>query len=104
MYFKEVDIFPKRYCGSLWVNWLQSYKLSKLEDDPIVQESNPGRTCVVRLGPGAEFFVKPPTLTACNFASCLLYIVSIQRSSRISSTGFAHSNRPHLHWAYSLGV
>ena len=21
---KEVQIFPKRYCGSLWVNWLQS--------------------------------------------------------------------------------
>ena len=37
------------------------------KDDPIVRESNPGRTRVVQLGPGAEFFVKPPTLTACNF-------------------------------------
>ena len=38
------------------------------KDDPnIVRESNLGRTRVVRLGPGAEFFVKPPTLTACNF-------------------------------------
>ena len=67
MYVKEVKIFPKRYCRSLYVNWLQSYKLSKLEDDPIIQESNPGRIHVVRLGPGAEFFVKPPTLTASNF-------------------------------------
>ena len=38
-----------------------------MDDDPIVLESNPGRTRVVRLGPEAEFFVKPPTLTACNF-------------------------------------
>ena len=67
MFVKEVEIFPKRFCGYLYVNWLQGYKLSKLEDDPIVWESNPGRTRVVRLGPGAEFFVKPPTLTACNF-------------------------------------
>ena len=34
VYVREVQIFPKRYCGSLQVNWLQSYKLSKLEDDP----------------------------------------------------------------------
>ena len=40
---------------------MQSYKLSKLEVDPIVQESN--------LGPGAEFFVRPPTLTACIFGA-----------------------------------
>ena len=40
---------------------------SKLEDDPTVQESNLGQTRVVRLGPGTEFFVKPPILTACNF-------------------------------------
>ena len=56
----------------LWVsvvNWLQSYNLSKLEDDPIVQESNPGRNRVVRLGQRAESFVKPQTLTACNFAA-----------------------------------
>ena len=37
------------------------------KDDRIVQGSNPGRTRVVRLGSGAEFFVQPPTLTACNF-------------------------------------
>ena len=57
---------------SIWkVNWLQSYKLPKLEDDPIVQESNPGRTRVVRGGPGGRIFFKPPTLTACNFdTSC----------------------------------
>ena len=67
MLVREVEIFPKRYCGSLQDNWLQSYKLSNLEDDPIIRELNPGRTRVIRLGPGAEFFVKPPTLTACNF-------------------------------------
>ena len=64
---KEVEIFPKRYCGSLYVNWLQSYKLSKLEDDPIVWELNLGRTPVVRGGPDGRIFFKPPTLTACNF-------------------------------------
>ena len=46
-----------------------NYNLSNLEDDPIVWESYPGRTRVVRLEPGAEFFVKPPTLTACIFAA-----------------------------------
>ena len=68
-FVKEVEIFLKRYCGSLYFNWLQSYKLSKLEDDPIIWELNLGRTRVVRIGPGGEFFVKPPTLTACNFAA-----------------------------------
>ena len=51
VFVSEVEIFPKRYCGFLLVNWLQNYKLSKLEDDPIVQESNPGHTRVVRDGP-----------------------------------------------------
>ena len=44
---------------------------------------NPGRTRVVRLGPGAEFFVKPPTLTACNFEaskSTETYSISLERS------------------------
>ena len=67
MFVKEVKIFLKRYCGSLLVNWLQNYKLSKLEDDPIVQESKLGRTRVVRGGPVGRIFFKPPTLTACNF-------------------------------------
>ena len=38
-------------------------------DDPIALESNPGRTRVVQLGSGAEFFVNPPFLTACNFGA-----------------------------------
>ena len=67
VFVKEVELFPKRYCGSLKVDWLQSYKLPKLEDDPIFQELNLGRTHVVRGGPGGRIFLKPPTLTACNF-------------------------------------
>ena len=46
-----------------------NYKLLKLEDDPIVQESNLGRNHLVRHGPGAEFFVKPPTSTPCDFVA-----------------------------------
>ena len=41
--------------------------LSNVEDDPIIWGLNLSRTRVVRLGLGAEFFVKPPTLTAYNF-------------------------------------
>ena len=67
VFVKEVEIFPKMYCGSLKFNWLQNYKVSKLEDYPIVRESNPGRTRVVRGGPDGRIFFKPPTLTACNF-------------------------------------
>ena len=67
LFVKEAKIFPKKYCGSLYVHWLQSYKLSKLEDDPIVRVSNPGRTRVVRDGPVGRIFFKPPTLTAFNF-------------------------------------
>ena len=29
--FKEFQIFPKRYCGTFWVEGLQSCKISKLE-------------------------------------------------------------------------
>ena len=67
VFVKEVKIFLKRYCGSLQVNWCQSFKLSKLEDDPIIWESNPSRTHVLRGGPDGRIFFKPPTLTACNF-------------------------------------
>ena len=67
MFVKELEIFLKRYSGSLYVNRLQSYKLPKLEDDPITWESNAGRTRVVRGGPVGRIFFKPPTLTACNF-------------------------------------
>ena len=52
VFVREVKIVPKRYSGSLLVNWLQSYKLSKLEEDPIVRESKLGCTRVVRGGPG----------------------------------------------------
>ena len=41
----------------------------KLEDDLIVQESNPGCTRVVRGGPRGRIFFRSPTLTACNFAA-----------------------------------
>ena len=71
-FVKEVEIFPNRYCGSLQVNWMQSCKLSKMEDDPIVRESNLGRTRVVRGGPAGRIFFKPPSLTACNFDALLL--------------------------------
>ena len=33
---KQVYIFLKRYCGSLWVKVKQSYKLSSLEFDKIL--------------------------------------------------------------------
>ena len=66
MLFKKVEIFPKRFCVSLYVNWLQIYKLSKLEDDPIVQESNLGRTHVVGGGPDGRISLKLLTLKACN--------------------------------------
>ena len=66
MFVKEVEIFPKRYCGSLKVNWRQNYKL---EDDPVVRVSNLGRTRVVRGGPGGRIFLKPPNVTACNFGA-----------------------------------
>ena len=54
-------------CLARLVNWLQSCKLSKLENDPIVRELNLGRTCVARGGPAGRIVFKPPTLTACNF-------------------------------------
>ena len=62
-------IFQKRCCGSLLVNWLQSYKLPKLEDDPIALESNPGCARVVRGGLGGRILFKPPNVTACNFVA-----------------------------------
>ena len=67
VFVKEVEFFPKRYCGCLQVNWLQNYKLLKLEDDPINRKLNPSRTRVLQGGPDGRIFFKPPSLTACNF-------------------------------------
>ena len=64
----------------------------KLEDDPIVKKSNPGRTCVVRDGPGGRMFFKSPTNS-----------ISIERTKRIFNTICALSKRPHLHRAYVIG-
>ena len=53
---EKVKIIPKRYFGFLFINWLQSYKLSKLEDVPIIQKSTSGHldSCCA-----AEFFSHP---------------------------------------------
>ena len=51
-FVREVEIFPK------------SYKLSNLEDDPIVWELNQGQIRVVRVRLGGRIFFKSPTLTA----------------------------------------
>ena len=53
----------------MYVKGLQNYKLSKLEGDLIVRESNPGRTRVVGGGPRGRIFFRSPTLTACSFAA-----------------------------------
>ena len=68
-FVKEVQVFPKSYCGSLYVNWLQSYKLSKLEvwkkfclPAPIKPHTDsPSWT------PGQQDH--PSFLTACNFVA-----------------------------------
>ena len=94
VFVKEVEIFPKRHCGALSVNWLQSFKLSKLEDNPIVQESNPGRTRVFRGGPVGRISFKPPTLTACNFDASQLtetHNTSLERSLNLI-------NKPKFNW------
>ena len=69
VFVREVKIVPKRYSGSLLVNWLQSYKLSKLKDDLIIRESNTCSTRVVRGGPRSRIFFRSPTLRACSFAA-----------------------------------
>jgi len=66
---EKAQIPPKRHRRRPQVNWLQSHKLSKLEDDLIVRESNPGRTRVVRGGPRGRIFFRSPTLTACTSAA-----------------------------------
>ena len=42
-----------------------------MEDDPVIEESNPGRMRVVRGGLDGRIFFKPQTLTACNFDTSL---------------------------------
>ena len=56
----------------LWVSVdqrQQIYMLSKLKDDLIICESNPGCTCVARGGLRGRIFFRSPTLTACSFAA-----------------------------------
>ena len=67
----------------------------------------------------ADFFVRPPTLTAGNFEAiwpkdlkfsaikdlnCLKKYAKYQEASSILKMGFALSKRPHLHGAYVVTV
>ena len=63
VYLERVEIFSKRFCGPLKVNWLQSLKLSKMEVWKRFCH-NLGLTWAEQ-----HNFFKPPTLTACNFAA-----------------------------------
>ena len=55
LYFEKIKIIPKRYFGSLWVSWLQSYKLSKLEVLKDFYHSASSLTCLPR-AEGQNFF------------------------------------------------
>ena len=69
LYVKKVEIFQKRYCECLWVKGMQSCGLSNFENDLIIQDSNLGCTCLVRVRQRYMIFFRSPTLTACNFAA-----------------------------------
>ena len=81
------------------------------------QASNPGRLLRVGPGPVGRLFLRPPTLTASNFAALwptepiftefkVLILFSTvskdQKASSILKVGFALSKWPHLHRAYVI--
>ena len=81
------------------------------------QGSNPGRLLWVGPGPVGRLFLRPPTLTASNFAALwptepiftafkVLILFSTvskdQKASSILKVGFALSKWPHLHRAYVI--
>ena len=107
----------------------QSYQLLKLGSqkkvchpapaplEPVSQGSNPGRLLWVGPGPVGRHFLRPPTLTASNFAALwptepiftafkVLILFSTvskdQKASSILKVGFALSKWPHLHRAYVI--
>ena len=83
------------------------------------QGSNPGRLLWVGPGPVGRLFLRPPTLTASNFAALwptepiftafkvLILFSTVSKDQKASSNlkvGFALSKWPHFHSAYVIGV
>ena len=78
----------------------------------------PGQTGWLGPGPAGRLFLRPPTLTAGNFAALwptdpkflalknlnpFETVSKVQKTSSISRVGFALSKWPHLHRAYVVG-
>ena len=81
--------------------------------------SNPGRLADWGRGQMADFFSRPPTLTASNFAALwptnpkfsalknlnpFSTVFKVQEAGSILKVGFAFSKWPHLHRAYQVRV
>ena len=116
-FFKKFRCFNAENLGSVgqWAAKLPAIKLSEWLDRD--RESNPSRLADWGRGRPADFFLRPPTLTASNFAALwptdpkfsafkhlnlLKKHTKNQEASSILRVGFALSKWPHLHRAYSV--
>ena len=96
------------------VKWLQTYGLSKWKDNPIVQDSNPGRVHVVRLRLCDRIFfsnnqlwqlvtlhpfdLKRPRVPLIKDVDPVVSIISAYlRDQQHFKIGFALSKRPHFY-------
>ena len=117
MLFKKFRCFIAENLGSVgqWAAKLPAIKLSEWLDRD--RESNPSRLADWGRGRPADFFLRPPTLTASNFAALwptdpkflalkdlnlLKKHTKNQVASSILKVVFAFSKWPHLHRAYLL--
>ena len=94
-------------------------KAAKLPAIKLWEWFDPGDCFEWGWGQAADFFLRPPTLTAGNFEALwptdpkflalkdlnlLKEYIKYQETSYNSRLGFAQSNRPHLHRAYLVTV
>ena len=114
-YFNRRDLDLSK--GVMWVSVDQRasrLRSTKLEHNPIVQDSNPGRWWVVRHWPSGRISFRPPkwklvTLQPFNLQRSTVplwkdlnlfkNISSTQRTNRIIKMSFTVSKWPHLHRA-----
>ena len=111
-FFKKFRCFNAKNLGSVgqWAAKLPAIKLSEWLDRD--RESNPSRLADWGRGRPADFFLRPPTLTASNFAalwptdpkfSAIKHLnllkkhIKNQEASSILKVVFALSKWPHLH-------
>ena len=81
----EIKTYFENYASPINQRYLlQSYKVSKLEDDPIVQKLNMGGPLVVQLRPSGRIFLKPQLWQFLNLQAVNLHTPTVPLWSNLN--------------------